>query len=279
VSFRPLAEAMVRAYAQAAPEIHFVLIDTPGSVRNIQNLQQGAADIGFALADVAYMGYNGRLSDSQSALRDIRGLAVLHSSVVHLLVGPQSRIRSIADLKGRRIGTGPAGSGAAVTSEVLLRGFHVSPTDVVERPLPFEEATNQLLAGKLDAAFVVSADPTPEVRRATESGARLLEIRGPAVDELRAHYPFLRSGLISGGMYTGHDQPIHTLSIDVLLLARAGLDDALVHRLTTTLFQVLPRLGAELKFLRSMDPDRAPAAPIPLHPGAAMFYREKELSR
>jgi len=72
---------------------------------------------------------------------------------------------------------------------------------------------------------------------------------------------------------------MHTLSIDVLLLGRAGLDDALVHRLTSILFQVLPQLGAELTFLRSMDPDRAPATPIPLHPGAARFYREKELSR
>jgi len=279
VSFRPLAEAMVRAYGRVAPDLHFVLIDTPGSVRNIQNLQQGTSDIGFALADVAYMGYNGRLADSTLPLHDIRGIAVLHSSTVHLLAGPHSGIRSIGDLKGRRIGMGPTGSGAAVTSEVLLRAFHVLPNQVEERPLPFAEATDQLIAGALDAAFVVSADPTPEVKRATEAGARLLEIRGPTIESLRANYPFLRSGFIPADMYTGHPNPIHTLSLDVLLLGRAGLDEGLVHRLTLTLFQVLPQLGAELRFLRNMDPSRAAATPIPLHPGAALFYREQELAR
>jgi TRAP transporter TAXI family solute receptor len=279
VSFRPLGEQLVSAYAKVLPDVRFVVVETPGSVRNLENLQRGEADLGFALADVAYMAYNGRLSDNPRPFRNVRGIAVLHSSVVHFLAGARSRITSIPDLQGRRVGMGPPGSGAAVTSEVLLRAFHVMPAQVQEQALPFSQATDKLIRGDLDAAFIVSADPTDEVRRATAAGARLLDLRGIAVDELRAHYPFLRSGLIPAGMYAGHAQPIHTLSIDVLLLGRADLDQTLVHRLTAALFQVLPQLGAQLSFLRSMDPDRAPATPLPLHPGAALYYREKELSR
>ena len=75
------------------------------------------------------------------------------------------------------------------------------------------------------------------------------------------------------------DQPVHTLSVDVVLLARAGLDDALVRRLTEGLFRMLPQLSAELPFLKGMAPERAPATPVPLHPGAALYYRERELRR
>ena len=65
----------------------------------------------------------------------------------------------------------------------------------------------------------------------------------------------------------------------MVLLARAGLDEALVRRLTSGLFHVLPRLSARLDFLRGMVTERAPATPVPLHRGAALFYREKELSQ
>ena len=67
--------------------------------------------------------------------------------------------------------------------------------------------------------------------------------------------------------------------VDVLLLTRQDLDDELVRRLTSALFDVLPQLAASHDFLRLMDARRAPATPIPLHPGAALYYRERELSR
>ena len=75
------------------------------------------------------------------------------------------------------------------------------------------------------------------------------------------------------------DEPVNTLSVDVVLLTRAGLDDAVVRRLTEGLFRMLPQLSAELPFLKGMMPERAPATPVPLHPGAALYYRERELRR
>ena len=72
---------------------------------------------------------------------------------------------------------------------------------------------------------------------------------------------------------------MQTLSVDVVLLARAGLDDGIVRRLTEGLFRMLPQLSAELPFLKGMVPERAPATPVPLHPGAALYYRERELRR
>ena len=92
-------------------------------------------------------------------------------------------------------------------------------------------------------------------------------------------YPFFRSEIIPAGSYRGVDQPVTTLSVDVVLLARADLDDAVVRRLTEGLFRMLPQLSAELPFLKGMDPERAPATPVPLHPGAALYYRERELRR
>ena len=276
--FRPFSEALVKGYARLMPDVRVQQVETRGSLGNIGALQDGTVDIGLSQAGIAYIAYNGRLRDFGRAMRGLRGIAILNSSAVHLLVAPGSPIRSIDELRGRRVGVGPVGSGAAVTSEAVLEGYF-SPGDVHEVNASVPQTNAMLLNKDLDAAFTVSSVPNDDARHLTEAGARLLPIRGPGVDRLRAMYPFLRSEIIPAGSYRGVDQPVTTLSVDVVLLARADLDDAVVRRLTEGLFRMLPQLSAELPFLKGIDPERAPATPVPLHPGAALYYRERELRR
>ena len=136
-----------------------------------------------------------------------------------------------------------------------------------------------LLDNKLDAAFTISSVPNDEAKTLTrvwrEAPAGPRATGGPAAHDV----PVSRSKIIPAGEYPGQDEPVHTLSVDVVLLARAGLDDAIVRRLTEGLFRMLPQLSAELPFLKGMVTERAAATPVPLHPGAALYYRERELRR
>lgn len=277
-NFRPFSEALAKSYGQLMPDLRIQQVDTSGSLDNIQGLEDGAIDIGLSQAGIAYMAYNGRLRQSARAMRAIRGIAILNSSAVQLLVGPRSRIRSIDELVGRRVGVGPDGSGAAVIAQAVLHGYF-SPGAVDEINATVPQTTSMLLADTIDAAFTVSSVPNEDVKHMTDAGARLIPIRGPRINQLRTIYPFFRSEIIAAGSYHGMDQPSHTLSVDVVLLARAGLDDVIVRRLTAGLFRMLPQLNAELPFLKGMVPERAPATPVPLHPGAALYYRERELRR
>jgi len=278
MTFKPLGEALASAFQSVITDARFEVIETAGSVANLQRLESGEADLGFALADVAYTAFNGRGMDFPTAAKNVRALAVLHPSAVHVLVPAHSKVQSVADLRGR-IGVGPAGSGTAVTSALLLNAFGVSQKDITNQALPFITASDALSSGELEAAFVVAADPVDAVQRATNAGARLIEIGGDHVRRLRAEYPFLRPGSIPAGTYKKEPRPIQTMLVDVLLLTRVDLDDKVVRRLTSVLFDVLPKLAATHDFLRMMDARRAPATPIPLHPGAALYYREQELSR
>jgi hypothetical protein len=113
-NFRPFSEALVKGYGRLMPDVRIESVDTRGSVRNIEALQDGEVDLGLAQAGIAYMAYNGRLRESGRALRGIRGIAILNSSAVHLLVGPGSSIRSMDELRGRRVGIGPDARGRSV---------------------------------------------------------------------------------------------------------------------------------------------------------------------
>ena len=274
-SFRPISEALVKGYQQLLPDLRIEAVNTPGSLGNLQELQDGTIDIGLAQAGLTHMAYNGRLREAERPFKNIRGIAVLNSSPVHLLVGPKSTVRSVDDLKGHRVTIGR--DGAAFTSQLILRSFF--PAGQVQEIEGTGTTTAMLVANTIDGAFAVSSVPSEEVWRHTKAGARLLELRGPAVDRLRTTFPFFRSDIIPAGTYPGQNEPIHTVAVDVVLLARAGLDPSVVRRLTEALFRMLPQLSAELPFLQRMEPERAPATPVPLHPGAVLYYRERELAR
>lgn len=275
--FHPLGEALARTYRTAAPDMRIQVRESPGSVSNLEALQRGDAEIGLAFADVAYMAYAGRLASHR--LDRLRGIAVLQLTPLHLVVREGAQITRIGDLRGRRVALGPPGSGTALTASLVLHAFGITEDQVVGEALVFNEAARRLVAGTLDAMFVNGSYPAESVRMATAAGAQLLPVHGDDIEELRHEYPFLRQTLLPGGLYRGHREAVRTIGVDSLLLCRDDLDDDLVYRITRTFFQVLPELADEQESLRTIDLEQVPATPIPLHPGAARYYRERELNR
>ena len=131
---------------------------------------------------------------------------------------------------------------------------------------------NRLSNGDIDAAFSGFTLPSATVIAAMKRGARLIPIDGPVIEEMRTRYPYLKRTLIPRGTYPNQPEPIRTLGVDTLLVCRADLDDDLVYRLLDAYFATRPAMTPP-------NLDRAPATPIPLHPGAARYYRQRELSR
>ena len=277
--FHPLGTGLAQGYARHLADVTVELQESPGSVRNVQAVHRGSADVALAFADVAYIAYVGKLAEEPVPFDRLRGIAVLQLTPLHLLVRRGAGISSVTDLRGKRVGTGPPGSGTALTSGILLRAYGLRGPDVLAETLPFNEAAHRLVAGTLDAAFVNGDYPADSVTVATRAGATLLRVEGPNVARLRREYPFLRRTSIPGGTYPSHSAPVPTIGVDTLLICRADLDEQTVYKLTKGLFDVLPELSSQRAALQSMDIDRAPATPIPLHRGAARYYRERELTR
>ena len=183
--------AILMGFASELPDITFVAVDTPGSGSNLEYLQAGHADVALAYSDGVYRAYaeelrNGARSDAA------RAIAVLHPAPVHVLVRGDADVRSIADLRGRRIASGALGTGTAYTSEVLLRFFGVPNQPGQVHRLSFEQSVEALRAQQVDAAFVVSSDPVDTIRAATDRGAVLVPISGETLDQLLTDYPFFR---------------------------------------------------------------------------------------
>lgn len=248
---------------------------TPGgaSITSLLDLQEDRIDIGVALADVVYLAFTGQLDGASGPFNQLRGMAMLDVNTFHFLVGATTRIHSIHQLKGRHVAMGPVGTSTALVAKALLRANGLSVADVRGEQVPYPDATERLLRGDFDAAFMTQLLGADPVTRSTRGGAKLLDVDGPFIEDLRRQRPFLRRTLIPKDVYPGQVTPIRTLGVDRVLVCRADVDEELVYRLLEAFFAARP--GA----MPRADLERAPATPLPLHPGAARYYRQRELSR
>ena len=259
--------------ASSLPNIKFQVVTEGGSsITSLHDLRKGTIDFSMPTADVAYLAYSGQLEEMPGGFDQLRGMAVLTLNAVHLVAGGHTSVRTIRDLRGLKVSLGPPGSAIAPIAEQLLKANDISLNDVDSYRLPNPEFAERLRRRQIDAAFSTFAPPNAAVTTATQGGARLVEIAGPAIEELRTRYPYLKRTLIPRLTYPNQQEPVHTIGVDALLVCRADLDERVVYQLLDAYFATRPST-------RPQDLERAPATPIPLHPGAARYYRQRELSR
>lgn len=255
------------------PEIRFhVATEGGSSITSLNDLRRGTIDFSMPMADVAYLAYSGQLEEMPGRFDQLRGMAVLTLNPVHLVAGGHTSVRTIRDLRGLKISLGPPGSALAPIAERLLQANGINLTDVKGERLPNPEFADKLVRRQIDAAFVTFVPPNSGVTAVAKGGARLVEIAGPAIEELRTRYPYLKRTVIPRLTYPNQNEPVHTIGVDQLMVCRADLDERVVYRLLDAYFAARPAT-------RPPDLERAPATPIPLHPGAARYYRQRELSQ
>lgn len=277
--FYPLGVGLAGAYNRQPSDLNVQHSASTGAVTNVELLERGEADLALVFADVTYIAFVGRLPGTSEAFKRLRGVAVLELTPVHLVVRRDAGINDVRDLRGLHVAVGPPGSGTALTAELVLRAFDIDPSDVHTEALQFDEAARRLVNRTIDAMFDTAMYPTSAVELSASAGARLIPLTGPPIDKLRREYPFFRDAVIPRRAYPGVTEAVHTIGVDSLLICRRDLDEDLVYDLTRKFFDALPTLSLSRGTLRYMDLDEAPATPIPLHEGAARYYRARELQR
>jgi len=272
----PLGQALVKDYRKSFPELEVEIREYPATVAAVA---RGDADVTLGYADVVYTTFVGNALEGAPPSDRVRGMAMLQVAPIHLVVGAHTTARSVRDLAGLRVGVGQALSSTQLEAETLLEAYHVDRSRMRLEPLPYEVAAERLSQGTLDAFFIVASYPAESVRRAMAQGAVLVPLDGPVIESLRHESLFLQPTVIPASTYPGQREAVHSLGVHNLLVCARDLDEQLVYDLTRRFFDVLPSLVPQQDSLRLVDLQQVAATPIPLHPGAARYYRERELAR
>jgi TRAP transporter TAXI family solute receptor len=276
-TYHALGEALARVLEGADVVESAKVLPTGGSVENMELIERGAdgADLAFVQSDTP-------------ASTNARLVASLYYEVLHILVSrlDADEIRTIHDLRGKRVSLGPKGSGTRQLSQRVLGHFGVDVGEDVA--LPPDEATAGLIDGSVDAAFVLTAIPSRMVSELAEKDAiRFLslgdaQLYGNEADGLALVFPSIRGTTIPQSTYVRlPQQPVQTIEVSAMLIARRGLEQNLVRTVATTLFENRSGEGGlegnDLVVARRIREDYRPAAvTIPYHRGAIAYYHREE---
>lgn len=253
---------------------------TPGSIENLKQINSGQLESGFAQADIAGWAYKGtKVFSATGPLLQLRALASLFPEAVHLAVRADSPIRSLADLRGKSVSYGDPGSGTAVGAAVVLAAAGIGDDDLIRKNLRPGPAVEELRAGRLDAVFLIGGYPIPALRDlAASTPIRLIPIEGEGLEKLRKDFSFYGRTEIPAGSYPGVDSDTATLGFSAVWLVNADIDSDLVFAIAQSLWNpTTGRLLANSETVgKRIELSRAIIGlPVPLHPGAARYYRER----
>jgi len=259
--YLPYGEGLAAALTERLPQLTTEVLETGASVVNLEMLTAGDAELAFTLADAAA---------PHSA--ELVALARLYENYLQLVVPQDSPIRSVADLAGRTVSTGSAGSGTAVAARRVLLAAEVGR--LTTTTLSLQESADALAAGTIDAMFWSGGLPTKAITDLqARMPLRLVDLAGVAEELAEAYRDFYTESVVPASAY-GQASAVTTVSVPNYLVVRRDLDEELAYAITWLLFTERERMISAHPEARRLDIRSAIATyPLDLHPGAARYYR------
>ena len=250
-----------------------------GSVANVNGIASGAMESGFSQADVATWAQKGTgIFDGKPGVPGLRLIANLYPESVHVVVRKDAGIKSVADLKGKRVALDEPGSGTLVNARAILAAYGIKESDIKPEYIKPNQAGDKMKDGALDAFFFTGGAPAGAIAELASAGAGIdvLPIDGAAADALKKSSPFFADDIIAADTYKGVAQ-VRTLAVGAQWVTSDKADASTVYEITKALFseaaqKALAAGHAKGKFITKENAVKG--AGIPFHPGAEKFYKE-----
>ncbi|CFW82812.1 TAXI family TRAP transporter solute-binding subunit [Bordetella pertussis] len=250
-----------------------------GSGANINGILGGSLEAGFTQSDVAYWAYSGTGTfDGKPKAQDLRLIATLYPESIHLVARKGSGIKTVADLRGKRVSMDEPGSGTLVDVRLILGAFGMTDKDIKAEYLKPNQAGDKLKDGGLDAFFFVSGAPAGAISELASSGAgiELVPIVGPEIDKLRSQQEFFTPDTIAANTYQNVGE-VKTISINAQLVTSAKLPEQTVYDIVKALYSDATRKtldNGHAKGKLITKENAVKGAGIPFHAGAEKYYKE-----
>lgn len=250
-----------------------------GSLANVNAVAGGSMESGFSQSDVATWAQKGTgIFEGKANIPDLRLIANLYPETVHVVVKKGSGIKTISDLKGKRVALDEPGSGTLVNARLILAAYGIKETDIKPEYIKPNQAGDKMKDGALDAFFFVGGAPAGAISELASSGAgiELLPIDGPQAEGLRMASPFFANDNVPAATYKDV-AGVNTLSVGAQWVTSAKVDAETVYQVTKALYsdaaqKTLAAGHAKGKLITLKN--AVMGAGIPFHPGAEKFYKE-----
>ena len=266
-------------YIKDKTNISVTAVSSDGSKANIQSVDVGDYQLGTVQSDVMAYAWNGvRSFKDEGKITTFRTIAGLYAEAVQL-VTTDPNIKSVKDLKGKKVSIGAPASGVYFNAIDVLEAAGLTEKDIVAQYQDFGQSADALKDGKIDAAFIVAGAPTPAIDELcmTNKNARLVPIDGDIAKALMAKNKFYSVYEIPANSYKNQTAAVLTVTVKATLIVSADASEEDVYNLTKTIFDNIEDIkvkhakGAEL----SLENATEGLSVVPFHAGAAKYFKEK----
>ena len=254
-------------------------VSTGASKANIQSIQLGEAQMAVVQNDVMYYAYTGTDLFTGEQTQEFMAMAVLYPELCQIIATKESGIKTVADLAGKRVSVGDAGSGVEFNAKQILEAYGIDmETGIQKQNLGFGPSADALKDGKIDAFFCVAGIPTTAITDlAMSKEIAVVAVEDDKFAELSSKYGFYTQQTIPAGTYEGVNEDVKTVAVMATYIVDKDLPEDAVYNLTKAMFEKKDDIakahvkGEELNAETAID---GIPAEVPLHPGAAKYYKE-----
>jgi len=271
------------ANAISSEKINASAIASNGSLANVNAIVGGAMESGFSQSDVAAWAYTGTgIFEGKPKVEELRAIANLYAETVHVVVKKGLGAKSIADLKGKRVSIDEPGSGSIVNAKAILAAYGVGDGSYKAENLKPGPSAEKMRDGSIDAFFITGGYPLGALTElATTHGFELLAVEGDVAEALKKKFSFFATDQIPDETYKGV-KGVSTLSVGAQWVTSAKIDAELVYEVTKALWTDKTRAALDAGHAKGKAIQKATALAglgLPLHDGAAKFYKEAGLMK
>jgi len=276
--YYPLGSALTKIYGDNIKESKVQVQVTKASVENLVLLQEGKGEIAFVLGDSAKDAWDGKEDAGfKTKLDKLRIIGAIYPNYIQIVASKDSKIKTLADLKGKGLSVGAAKSGTELNSRAILSAAGLSYKDLGKvEYLPFAESIELIKNRQLDATLQSAGLGVASLKDLANSlDVTVVSVPEAVVKKMGA--PFM-SGKIPANTYKGQTEDVSTAAVVNYLVTRKDVSDATAYQMTKLFYENLPALVAAHSAAKDINlKDAAKNPPLPLHPGAIKYYKEKGL--
>ena len=254
---------------------NLVINSSGASKANILDIADGIVDMAIVQNDVMDYAYNGTsLFEKDGAIKSFSTLGAAYAEVCQIVAKADSGIKTVADLKGKKVSVGDSGSGVEFNAQQILGAYGITFEDIDKQNLSFQASADALKDGKIDAFFCTAGAPTVAITDlATATGITLVEIDAEHLAALQKDYGFYAEYKVPAGTYKGVDADVTTVAVKATFIVSNDLDEETVYQLTKAIYENKDAYTHDKAKELSLE-YAVSSISVPFHPGAEKYYKE-----
>jgi TRAP transporter TAXI family solute receptor len=275
-TYFPLGGAFAEIWNNKIEGINATAQSTGASVANINLLKDGKVEVVIVQNDVAWYASRGEVMFDGDQYEEIRGLCTMYSEPLQIVTTDPS-IKTVADLKGKKIAVGAIGSGVEANARQIIAAAGLDfENDIDAKFLSFSEASSGLKDKQVDAAFLTAGIPTAAIQDlSAQHEVNVVAIDGEIAEKLLSEYKFFTKFVVPANTYKGQTEDVNTLTVKSMLAVSSELDENLAYELTKQIYENHDRVVAAHNVGKYIVAETAnDGMSVELHPGAAKYFKE-----